>query len=309
MRWLYTKAYDYGRWMFALREVHGFVLNKASRIARHLCVLGVVEAHEFVSPKPRGFDELRAFHRDEVVDGLHEGEVVAQAAEFDLLARMPGFLRWWWIVRPQLRACHGTVQAMAWAAEGAWVCNLSGGFHHARPDLSHGFCLVNDVAWGIWALREEKKSPKVLILDLDLHQGDGNHAMFRDESEIMSVSLHQEQAFPFPKVPGDLDVGLPLGLADRGYFEILDETLAQVADEFEPELIIYLAGSDPYVGDQLGSLCLSREGLIERDRKVGEFARTQGAGLVMLTAGGYASESPEIFAEGAAAIAALAPKG
>ncbi|MFP6602608.1 MAG: hypothetical protein VB862_08780, partial [Pirellulaceae bacterium] len=188
--------------------------------------------------------------------------------------------------------------ALAAAAEGRWAFNLSGGYHHARPDLSHGFCLVADVALAVHRLRAGGKRPNILVLDLDLHQGDGNAAAFRGVETVFTASMHEEAVFPFPKLDSDLDVGLASGMADAEYLDHLDACLANISERFQAQILVYVAGSDPFVEDRMGSLRISREGMRERDRRVASYARRQGAALVALTAGGYSESSPDVTAAG-----------
>jgi len=216
---------------------------------------------------------------------------------------------WDSVVAPQLLAAGGTYEAIRAAIKGAWATNLSGGFHHARRDLSHGFCLINDVAVALERIRAERSSPRVLILDLDLHQGDGNASIFENDNLVFTVSIHEEYLFPMPKMRSDIDVGLAAETGDETYLERLDETLGRLPERFEPTLIVYVAGSDPFAGDPLGSLQLSREGLLERDRKVANFARSLGCPLVSLPAGGYSDESPSITAAGFVEIARIEAAG
>jgi acetoin utilization deacetylase AcuC-like enzyme len=144
-----------------------------------------------------------------------------------------------------------------------------------------------------------------LIVDLDLHQGDGNASIFENADDVFTLSIHEEHLFPMPKMRGDLDIGLPAGTGDDEYLRHLDDALARVRARFEPKIIVYVAGSDPYEGDPLGSLQVSRQGLLERDRRVARFAVASRCPLVAVPAGGYSGESPSITAAGFQAIAEI----
>lgn len=199
-------------------------------------------------------------------------------------------------------------QALRAAAHGECAVNLSGGFHHARRDLSHGFCLVNDIAIGLARLRQDGIHRRVLIIDLDLHQGDGNATVFAGDRETYTVSVHEESIFPIPKTRSDLDIGLPAFTGDADYLVAVDEALAHACRHFTPEVIVYVAGSDPYEHDPLGSLQLTKAGLLARDQRVARFARALKCPLVAVPAGGYSGESPSITADTFRTIAEILPR-
>ena len=306
MRWIYDDAFNFGRGLPFLKQVHGFVLDKPARIRRHLLDQGVARATDFEIPVAPTEDDLRAIHVADVVAGWHSAGAIARAVEMAPLAWLPTAIVRRLIVTPQIHACGGTELALRHAAKGEWAISLSGGFHHARPNLVHGFCLVNDVAWAVHRLNESGQHPRILVLDLDLHQGDGNAAMFSGRADVFTVSLHQEDTFPLPKLKSHLDVGLCGKVGDEEYHRELDALLDRVADAFAPEIVVYVAGTDPFEGDAIGSFRVTRAGLVERDRMVARFARRVGASLVALPAGGYSSESPAIAAAGFAAMAEIA---
>ena len=296
---IFDPGYDYGRGLPGLpRQIHGFLRKKPSLIRQALLASGKVGVADFSSPESVELDDLAAVHTPAVIDALRSSKSVSQAVELLPLAWLPSALVRHIVVNPQLKAAGGTCAALAFAAEGRWAFNLSGGYHHARPDLSHGFCLVADVALAVHRLRAVGKRPRVLVLDLDLHQGDGNAAAFAGDDEVFTASMHEDAVFPFPKLQSDLDVALASNLGDAAYLKQLDYCLATIALRFEPEILVYIAGSDPFEDDPLGSLRISREGLVERDRRVAQFAQRHGAALVALTAGGYSEASPSITAEG-----------
>lgn len=307
IRYLYHRDYDFGRGIPFVKKVHGFVLNKPAQIRDQLLQIGAASDDDFEAPVPLQESALSEVHTARVLDGLRSAKSIAEAGEFPPLRYVPSFVARHMLVTPQVRACAGTALALQYAAQGDWVFNLSGGFHHARPSLSHGFCLVNDVAWAIHRLRSSGESKRILILDLDLHQGDGNAVFFADDPDVCTASLHQESAFPHPKAKSDLDVGLHGAVEDREYLDALDSLLEAISLRFEPEVVVYVAGTDPYFDDAIGSFELSAEGLCARDMRVAEFAKKLGVGLVALPAGGYCAHSPSLSAEGFAAMARVHP--
>lgn len=306
MHWIYDAGYNFGRGIPFFNEVHGFVLDKPARIRNEIVALEAAAKNEFQRPKPVRESELEAIHDSSVLATLRSAPALASALELPALAHLPVSLVRHLVVKPQLHACGGTAMALQFAAEGEWAFNLGGGFHHARPGLAHGFCLINDVAWGIHQLRQKGNQQRILILDLDLHQGDGNAAFFHDDDSVFTASLHQEDTFPSPKLESDLDVGL-MGreTGDTQYARALRELLKTIRSEFSPELIVYVAGTDPFEGDGIGEFHVSKQGLLARDRQVAKFAQELGASLVATTAGGYSKHSPELAAKGFAAMATI----
>ncbi len=297
MQWFYDPGYDYGGGAAeAPREVHGFVLHKPSEILHHLVTRGVAAASAFHRPEEAAQRDLARVHTPTLIAALGRARAVATAIEFPELAAMPDDVAWQMVVHPQVLAAGGTYAALRAAAHGEWAVNLSGGYHHARRNLSHGFCLINDIAVGLARLRHEGTHRRVLIVDLDLHQGDGNATIFADDRDTYTISIHEEGIFPIPKARSDLDIGLPSFTGDADYLEAVEEALQHARCHFAPEMIVYVAGSDPYKDDPLGSLQLTKPGLLTRDQRVARFAREQRCPLVALPAGGYSHDSPSITA-------------
>jgi len=175
---------------------------------------------------------------------------------------------------------------------------LAGGTHHAHSSFGSGYCVFNDLAVAVLALLAEGAATRIAILDLDVHQGDGNAAILAGRSDVLVVSLHGERNFPFRKVPSSLDLGLPDGTGDRDYLRALADALAFV-ETFRPDLLLYLSGADPLASDKLGRLELSFEGLMERDRLVFQMCQRRGIPVSIAIGGGYAdpiSDSVAVYA-------------
>lgn len=304
LRHVYDPAYNFGRGIPFVKVVHGFVLNKPAQIRHRLIELGV-NACDFERPPKVRSSDLLAIHSSSVIAGLRSSRSIAAAGEFAPLAFAPNAVARHLLVTPQLRACGGTALALAHAANGDWVFNLSGGFHHAGPNRSHGFCLVSDVAWAIHSLRKSGLSKRVLVLDLDLHQGDGNADFFAADPSVFTVSLHQESAFPVPKAASDLDIGLTGHVGDEEYLDAVECALDTASSRFSADIVVYVAGTDPYEDDAIGSFCVTAKGLRSRDKRVARFVKEHGAGLVALPAGGYSEHSPRLSADGFSAMAAV----
>ena len=182
----------------------------------------------------------------------------------------------------------GTTQAGRLALAEGRAVHLGGGFHHAFADHGEGFCLLNDVAIAVATLLAEGATERIAVVDLDVHHGNGTAAIFADEPRVFTFSMHHQWNYPALKPPGDLDVGLEDGVGDEEYLGLLREHLPRILEEFRPELILYLAGADPYEADQLGGLALSLEGLRARDELVVATAGEAGVGVAVTLAGGYA---------------------
>jgi acetoin utilization deacetylase AcuC-like enzyme len=306
MQWFYDPGFDYGGSAFGkTREVHGFVLRKPSEIRDHLVADGVAAASAFHPVPEAAQSDLARVHTPALIADLRRARAVATAIEFPELAAMSDVVAWQIVVHPQVLAAGGTCAALRAGAQGEWSINLSGGYHHARRDLSHGFCLVNDIAVGLARLRHEGTHRRVLIIDLDLHQGDGNATIFADDRDTYTISVHEEGIFPIPKARSDLDIGLPSRTGDADYLAAVEDALQHARRQFTPEMVVYVAGSDPYKDDPLGSLQLTKPGLLARDQKVARFAREQRCPLVALPAGGYSTDSPSITAATFRALAEI----
>ncbi len=191
------------------------------------------------------------------------------------------------IVESFMMGVGGTVLAMEKTSEYHFCLNLGGGFHHSMPDHAEGFCYLNDVAIAAKLFLYHNPEKKVLIIDLDLHQGNGNAYIFRDEPRVFTFSMHQENIYP-KKEKSDLDVPLQPGIRDEEYLNHLKTSLQKIEADFYPDLVFYIAGADPYENDMLGALKVSIGGLIQRDRLIRDFCLRLNSPMVMVTAGGYA---------------------
>ncbi len=191
------------------------------------------------------------------------------------------------LVERSFRAVGGTCEAAAAALERGVTMNLAGGTHHAFPDHGEGFCVLNDVAVAIRALQRDGRIRRAAVVDLDVHQGNGTHAIFAGDASVFTFSMHGGRNYPFHKVPGSLDVELPDGTGDDAYLSALASALPRVLAAAAPDLVIYLAGSDSHEGDRLGRLCLTFDGLARRDALVLDACREVGIPVAITIAGGY----------------------
>ena len=188
----------------------------------------------------------------------------------------------------------GTLLTAQLALKHGIACHLAGGTHHAHYDFGSGFCILNDLAITARALRAGGLVERVLIFDCDVHQGDGTAAILAGDPDLFTCSIHCEKNFPTRKSRSDLDVGLPVGLEDDGYLAVVEETLADLLRQLQPDLVLYDAGVDVSPGDPLGRLAVSLTGLAERERQVLTLCREHGVPVATVIGGGYDDDRPAL---------------
>jgi acetoin utilization deacetylase AcuC-like enzyme len=192
------------------------------------------------------------------------------------------------------RASGGTVGACLAALEDGFAANLAGGTHHAFADRGEGYCVFNDSAIAARAVQAAGLVERVVVIDTDVHQGNGTAAILAGDPTVFTFSIHGEKNFPFHKERSDLDVPLPDGADDAAFLEALGAGLEGALDASEPGLAIYLAGADPFVSDRLGRLSVTKAGLAERDRMVLGGCRERGIPVAVTMAGGYSEDVGDI---------------
>lgn len=197
------------------------------------------------------------------------------------------------MVERSRRASGGTVGACRAALEDGVAANLAGGTHHAFADKGEGFCVLNDSAIAARTLQAEGLVGNVVVVDTDVHQGNGTAAILEGDGSVFTFSIHGEKNYPFHKETSDLDVGLPDGADDGAFLEALELGLEEALDRADATLVIFLAGADPYEGDKLGRLSVTKEGLAERDRIVLEACRSLSLPVAVTMAGGYCPKIEE----------------
>jgi acetoin utilization deacetylase AcuC-like enzyme len=236
---------------------------------------------------PRASDgELALVHAPSYIAALEAGTIDPQAM------REIGFPWSAAMVERSRRSAGASIAAARVALTEGVAANLAGGTHHAYGDKGSGFCVFNDAAVAARLMqaewnRQHQRVLRVAVIDLDVHQGNGTAHIFRHDDSVFTLSLHGEKNFPFRKEAGDLDVALPDGCGDAAYLQALEQALEEMIRRFEPGLVIYLAGADPYEGDRLGRLKLSYDGMEARDRRVFDWCWRRRIPLVLAMAGGY----------------------
>jgi acetoin utilization deacetylase AcuC-like enzyme len=292
---------------------HVFPAEKYRMIQKRLLATDVAAPDDFVTPQPAHDEDVMLVHTREYVQKLKNGTLTAQEEMQMEVPYSPELVKAFWL------AAGGSILAADLALRDRVAVNIGGGFHHAFPDHGEGFCVVHDVAVAIKRMHHEGKLTRAMTVDLDVHNGNGTAAIFpphprvghplpsasasrmdihtapldehhqaAGDLEVFTISLHQAHNYPLHKPPSSIDVHLPDGTNDTEYLGWLDQSLSSALRHFEPELICYLAGADPYKEDQLGGLALTIDGLKKRDELVLRAAKAHNVPVMITFAGGYA---------------------
>jgi len=261
---------------------HVFPAVKYRRVKERLLEEQIIAASDLVEPQPATDDDLLLVHAPSYIQKLKMGTF----SPVEVMRHEVPYSRE--LVDAFTLGAGGSILAARLALEERIAVNLGGGFHHAFPDHGEGFCLIHDVAVAIRKMQKERKIAKALVVDCDVHQGNGTAAIFKKDPDVYTLSIHQLQNYPFWKPASSLDIDLADGVEDAEYLEKLKGGLDTALGQFKPEMMFYLAGADPYKEDQLGGLSLTLEGLVKRDRLVLEAARQRKMQAHITLAGGYA---------------------
>ena len=276
------KVFYSDQFVLPLPEGHRFPMNKYSMLRQRVAESDICGPDELRTPHAVTDEEILRAH-----DPGYLKKVVAGTLT-DKEMRRIGFPWSTRMVERSRRASGGTLDACRVALEEGLATNLAGGTHHAFADRGEGFCVLNDSAITARALRSEGLVNQVVVLDTDVHQGNGTAAILKGDPHVFTFSIHGAKNFPFHKEESDLDVALPDGTDDGEYLAALARGLEEALDRSEADLAIFLAGADPFEGDRLGRLSITKEGLAERDRLVLKSCRERDLPVVVTMAGGYA---------------------
>ena len=243
---------------------------------------GVVKPEDFIEPAPASDDDVALVHHPDYIRKLKTGTLSYVEILRLEIPYSPELIRAVWL------CAGGSILAGREALGNSVAVNVGGGFHHAFADHGEGFCVIHDVAIAIRRLQKEGAIERAMTVDCDVHHGNGTAAIFAHDPAVFTLSIHQLRNYPFPKPPSSLDINLHDGAEDEEYLAELEHGLDHALAGFQPDLIFYLAGADPYREDQLGGLKLSLHGLELRDRMVFEKARAKKIPVAATLAGGYA---------------------
>jgi len=283
---------------------HVFPAQKYRYIHQQLLETGVADPLDFLQPSAASDEDVLLVHTPDYVHKLKTGTLTAQEEMQMEVPYSPELVRAFYL------AAGGSILAGRRALKDKVAFNIGGGFHHAFPDHGEGFCVIHDVAVAIRRLQRDQKIVRAMTVDCDVHQGNGTAAIFAGKrgtreplpsmapftpgaeefvGDVFTISLHQENNYPMWKPPSSIDVNLPDGTGDDDYLAWLDNALSSGLRQFDPDLICYIAGADPYREDQLGGLALTIEGLKRRDELMFRVARARDIPVMVTFAGGYAS--------------------
>jgi len=261
---------------------HVFPSQKYRLVHEALLAQGIATKDDFLVPEPAKDEDVLLVHGKDYIHKLKTGTL---SWEEKLRMEIPYSKE---MVEACWLAAGGSILAGRRALADGWAGNIGGGFHHAYPDHGEGFCAIHDVAVAIRRLQFDRAVENAMVIDTDVHHGNGTAAIFGGDPTVFTFSIHQEHNYPYPKPPSNIDVDLPDGVDDHDYLALLEKNLHRAFDEFSPGIIFYVAGADPYREDQLGGLALSLDGLARRDAMVFDYARRHRVPVVITLAGGYA---------------------
>jgi acetoin utilization deacetylase AcuC-like enzyme len=261
---------------------HVFPSQKFKLIQNKLLTDGIADARDFLRPEPAPDDDILRVHTEEWVTKLKTGTLSLSDVMKLEVPYSPELVEAFWL------AAGGTVLAAQHALRDGFGCNIGGGFHHAYPSHGEGFCAIHDVGVAIRRLQTDGAIRKAMVVDTDVHHGNGTAAIFAKDESVFTLSIHQLNNYPAHKPPSDVDLDLDDGVGDRQYLATLLPSVRASLGKFQPEILFYVGGADPYREDQLGGLALTLEGLAARDAGVFDEARRRNIPVVTVLAGGYA---------------------
>jgi acetoin utilization deacetylase AcuC-like enzyme len=279
-----VKAFYSDTFVLPLPADHRFPMAKYARLPQRLVAEAILRPADLQEAPQAEWSQLRLVHTPAYLEAVAAGTLPAD------LQRRIGFPWSPQMVERARRSVGATIAASRAAIAEGCAANLAGGTHHAFADRGEGYCVFNDVAVAARLLQHEGLARRILVVDCDVHQGNGTAAIFRGDNDIFTLSLHGARNYPFKKEASHRDVELDDGTTDEPYLAVLAHTLSEVAASHSPEVIFYLAGADPYEGDRLGRLKLTIDGLRQRDELVLEHCRRAGVPAVITMSGGYAPD-------------------
>lgn len=270
---------------YPVPEGHRFPMDKYELLPQQLLREGIVQEDDFFAPEPVSLEAVYAVHQKEYTDQFVQGRLEPQAA------RRIGFEQSPLLVERELRLAQGTLSGALKALDTGIAFNIAGGTHHACYDYGEGFCMINDQAVAAQYLLDHTTTQQVLVIDLDVHQGNGTANIFQREQRVFTFSMHGEHNYPFRKERSDWDIGLPDGITDNVYLQLLEDALPRLIARVQPDFIFYQAGVDILASDKMGRMACTLAGCKQRDRLVLSTARKHNIPLQCSMGGGY---SPDI---------------
>jgi acetoin utilization deacetylase AcuC-like enzyme len=282
------RAFFSDHFVLPLPPEHRFPMAKYRLLRERLIADGIVPLEHLIEPPAADWEELRLVHTQAYLDAIANGTLPYEAQRRIGFPWSPAF------VERARRSVGATILAARAALDDGAAANLAGGTHHAFSHRGEGYCVFNDVAVAARVLQRDGAVARMLVVDLDVHQGNGTAAIFRDEPAVFTFSIHGASNFPFQKETSDLDIALPDGTGDDDYLDVLAQHLPTLIETSRPDLVFYVSGADPYEGDRLGRLKLTIEGLRARDALVFDTCRAADLPVAVSMGGGYATNVDDI---------------
>jgi acetoin utilization deacetylase AcuC-like enzyme len=294
--------YAHDRWRFPLPAHHRFPIDKYSLLRERVVADGIARPDEIREADPVSWELLRTVHDAGLLERIRDGELTVREVRG---VGLPWSAE---LVERGRRSVGGTIGAARRAVADGLGMNLGGGTHHAGRAFARGYCLFNDVVVALHALRSDGLAERALVVDCDVHQGDGTADLLAGDPRAFTLSLHGARNYPFERIPSDLDVDLDGGTGDDDYLQALDEALDLAIPRAGADVAFYLAGADPWEGDRLGRLSLTKAGLRARDERVLDRLLATGARVCVVLAGGYADDPRDTVDINAATARAVAAR-
>ncbi|CAK9195763.1 unnamed protein product [Sphagnum jensenii] len=310
---IYSSAYNIA--FLGLERLHPFDSSKWGRIKRFLVEDGLLDHKRVVEPVEATKEDLLVVHTEGYLESLKHSFTVAVITEVPPLAFLPNFILQQKVLRPFRKQVGGTVLSAKLAKDKGWAINLGGGFHHCCSNEGGGFCAYADITLTIQFAFERLGISRVMIIDLDAHQGNGHEHDFMNNKSIYILDMYNSDIYPRARLSSPfldmyekqiIQIQFSSYTTTEKYLDLLSQALEKAAQNFEPDLLIYNAGTDILDGDPLGRLLVSPDGVKQRDEMVFKFSREKNCPIVMLTSGGYMKTSARVIAD---SIGNLATKG
>lgn len=295
---IFHEKYDIS--FMGIEKLHLFDSKKYGKVFNNLCKNLNLTKENFYRPEELNPKNLELVHSNEYLDSLYKPETIAQISEIWPLRYLPNFVLQRSVLTPMKYATNGTVLGAKLALEQGWAINLSGGYHHAKYNSGEGFCVFADIPLAVYKLWEKNPELKVMVIDLDAHQGNGHESIFKDDNRIDIFDVYNGEIYPndiYAQQFIKYDYPVKSFIKDKEYLDLIRKELPKAIQEFEPDLIIYNAGTDIFSEDPLGRMSVSKNGIIERDSFVFSSARDKNIPILMVLSGGYSKQSSNIISE------------
>ena len=289
---VYSKHYQMS--MGGLERLHSFDIRKYARIYLKLNTAGLLRPEDVFVPEAVTEAEILLVHTRKFLMSLKDSPTVARYLEAPVVAPVPNALVDAAILNAFRYSTGGTILAGRLALKHGIAINIGGGYHHAKPDAGEGFCIYADMPIAIRVLQKDRLIRRAMVIDLDVHQGNGTAVCFAGDDSVFTFSMHQGDIYPIPKESSDLDIELQSGTDDRKFLKILRKGLGDAIDRARPDIVFLQAGCDTLKGDPLASLAMSLEGIVQRDAMVIDECVQRNLPVAMVLGGGYSKQAWEV---------------